>query len=104
MERLPRCVGLHFPAILTRKLGLDTSIIDLMRPSLDAGMKVNAFRDMIAELHSKEHLRLAIAHEYEGQGTIARAPKLDELFSPFDDKEKYAGYVVDSKPVLEILK
>ncbi len=97
MERLPRCIGLHFPAILTRKLGLDTSIIDLMRPSLDAGMKVNAFRDMIAELHSKEHLRQAIAHEYEGHGTIARAPKLNELFSPFDNQEKYAGYVPSAK-------
>ena len=93
MERLPRCIALHFPAFLTRKLGMDKSLIDLMRPSMDSGMKINAFQGMIAELHAKEHLRLAILHEWEGVGKIQCDQKLKELFSPFDDESRYAGYV-----------
>ena len=53
VEKLPRYYGMKFPAFLTRKLGLDKSLIDLMRPILDSGMKVNAFRNMILELHTQ---------------------------------------------------
>ena len=84
VECLPRCLGLRFPALLTHKYGLDKSIIDLMRPIMDSGMKINTFRELIMELHSKEHARLAILHEWEGFNIMSHYTTDGNMFSPFD--------------------
>ena len=102
-ERLPRCIALHFPAFLTHKLGMDKGIIDLMRPALDSGMKMNAFRNMIAELHEKEHMRVAILHEWESFGSLQpNVPKLlEKLFSTFQEQN---GSEVCTKHFIEVLE
>jgi len=43
IKNLPRQYGLHFPAMLTHKLAIDKDVLDLMRPSFDAGMKPEDF-------------------------------------------------------------
>ena len=53
IKKLPRQYGLYFPAMLTHKLAIDKDVLDLMRPSFDAGMRPRRFRSMINEMHHK---------------------------------------------------
>ena len=82
---------------------MDKGIIDLMRPALDSGMKMNAFRNMIAELHEKEHMRVAILHEWESFGSLQpNVPKLlEKLFSTFQEQN---GSEVCTKHFIEVLE
>ena len=57
--------GEEFPAYLTWKAGVDKTIIDLMRPLYDGGLRPERFSDMLVELHSKEFTQQCIRHEYD---------------------------------------
>ena len=63
LKALPNNLYLNFPAILTQRIGIDKVLVDLMRSLFDGGIKPHRFRQMINELHHKEHIRLAITHE-----------------------------------------
>ena len=61
---LPNGHGLQFPAFLTHKNGVDKTIIDLMRPLVDNGVRISAFATAIKELHCKEYFKKMIKREH----------------------------------------
>ena len=87
--------GSAFPAFLTARGGVSNTIVDMMRPLFNAGVKPETFSRMVLELQAKTHTRRHV--EYEHGLTIMRAAaEFDpravlELFSSFADKTKYAG-------------
>ena len=93
VKRLPRQLGLQFPAVFTHMLAIDKSLIDLMRPLFDGGIRPRRFRNMILELHQKEHARLALLHEYADEGKAFPTEKEKERFSSFHDKTKYDSFI-----------
>ena len=93
IKNLPRQYGLHFPAMLTHKLAIDKDVLDLMRPTFDAGMRPRRFRSMINEMHHKEYFRLAVLHSFSDQGKAFQTEHDKQLFSGFYDKEKYNSFV-----------
>lgn len=97
IKQLPRQYGQYFPAMLTHKLSIDKALLDMMRPLFDGGIRPNRFRKMILELHSKEHARRSILHEFCDEGNIISTEREKERFSSFHDKEKYDGMVPDAK-------
>ena len=64
-----------------------------MRPMFDGGVKPSRYCNMVAELHHKEHMRLALLYKYSDQGLLTPT---NEMFSTFYDKGKYNGFVPDS--------
>ena len=54
---LPNGYGLYFPSFLSHRSGLDKSVLDLMRPLFDNGLRVEAFYNLLKELHTKEYYR-----------------------------------------------
>jgi hypothetical protein len=98
LKHLPQFLMLRFPAFFTHKIGIDLRVIDLMRPLFELGVKPSSFRDMIKELHHKEHNRLAILHEAKAC-TVERffGEQTHYMFSAFDDMSGYAGYVPGAK-------
>ena len=73
ISMLPSGLGMHFPAFLTHKNGVDISLIDLMRPLFDSGLRVLSFQKMLKELHAKEHYRLMLCRECEVMDRISRS-------------------------------
>lgn len=57
--------GDQFPAFLTWRAGLDKSLIDMMRPAFDKGMRPEAFSEMVLELHTKNFFRCWLQYERE---------------------------------------
>ncbi|GFH52552.1 hypothetical protein CTEN210_09028 [Chaetoceros tenuissimus] len=94
---LPKCHMLEFPAFLTKNLAMDWSLLDLMRPCFDNGMRPLAFRDMIHELHSKEYEKLALLHDFKNDINLITETKYDIPFSNYSDKMFYNGYVPGAK-------
>ncbi|GFH55445.1 hypothetical protein CTEN210_11921 [Chaetoceros tenuissimus] len=90
---LPKCHMLEFPAFLTKKCAMDWSLLDLMRPCFDNGMRPLAFRDMIHELHSKEYEKLALLHDFKNNENLITETKYNTPFSNYGDKMFYNGYV-----------
>lgn len=90
---LPKCHMLEFPAFLTKNCAMDWSLLDLMRPCFDNGMRPLAFRDMIHELHSKDYEKLALLHDFKNDRNLITETKYDMPFSNFGDKMFYNGYV-----------
>ena len=84
----------HFPAVLTKKAGLDMTVVDLLRPLLNGGVRPAAFAKLLLELHTKEHARAAVAHEEEiAHRREANSASEAAPLSPFADKKRYAGLV-----------
>ncbi|KAL7535665.1 hypothetical protein ACHAXR_006652, partial [Thalassiosira sp. AJA248-18] len=86
--------GKEFPAFLTKRAGLDNSLIDLMRPLFDNGVRPKSLSGILLELHTKEFTRRNIRYERD----IAAKKRLDPsivypLFGHFADKELYNGHV-----------
>lgn len=61
--RLPFGYGEEFPAFLTHRGGIDTEVIDLMRPLYDKGLRPEALSATILELHTKAHTKAYIKSE-----------------------------------------
>ena len=94
--------GKQFPAILTKRSGFCNSLIDIMRPLFDKGIRPESFSDLLLELHTKEWTRRYIMYEREvarndrlSPGYAKRAP----LFSDFGDCLYYDGEVPTGKYV-----
>lgn len=96
LKALPNNLHLNFPAILTYRIGIDKLLVDLMRSLFDGGIKPNRFRQIINELHHKEHMRLAITHESKRKNidSYFRSNQNEhKLFSSFYDKKHYNSFV-----------
>ena len=96
----------HFPAILTRKAGIDKQLMDLARPLFNAGVRPDRLSKIVLELHAKEHAHAAIAHEEElaasrGGGSLAQAAA---PLSSFADKKGWAGLVPNGDYVAAVYK
>jgi hypothetical protein len=86
----------EFPAFLTRRAGVDLSIIDLMRPLFDKGVRPTALSDLLLELHAKKYTNDYIKRERLLERDIlfaAREADCPQMFSGFADKSKYDGRV-----------
>ena len=62
---LPYGRGDLFPAFLTSRAGVDKSLIDLMRPLFNAGVKPSRFAAILKELHAKRHMQCLLEYERE---------------------------------------
>jgi hypothetical protein len=90
---------------LTHKLAVDKEVIDCIRPMISNGYKPQQLRAFFLELHTKEHARQEQKRErrLDRQGganlgkTASQIESDAELFSDFDDPQKYDGYVPSSK-------
>ena len=97
ISRLSHGRSSSFPAYLTSHGAVSKTLIDLMRPMFNSGVKPETFSKMILELQTKRHVHRNL--EYEHELTIKRGaqnfPKgaTLELFSSFGDRTKYAGRV-----------
>ena len=60
LSLLPYGYGLHFPAFLSHRSGLDKGIIDLMRPLVDTGTRLHSFYQLLKELHTEKYYALMI--------------------------------------------
>ena len=56
------CVGEFFPAILSQRLGLCKSVMDLMLPLYDHSFNGTAFAKMLREMHSIKYAETANAY------------------------------------------
>lgn len=81
---LPRSLSEEFPAFLTRKSGVDKSIIDMMRPLINHGIRPDAISSLLLELHSKEYQRSFIRYEEDNSYRCRFGGSYDE-YSEFDD-------------------
>jgi len=108
LQLLPDGLGDKFPAYLTHKAGVDMSLIDLMRPLLQFGVKAKQFRDLLQELARKKHSRDWL----ERENKIARiertspdfAPQNKTMFGAFDDKSTYDGHVPSTQYLASVYK
>ena len=83
LPQMPYGIGDRFPAILTKKLGVDKDLVNLMRPLFAHGLRPAAFADLILELQSKEHLRLHLMHENEiARGRLTFREMFEDFSSP----------------------
>jgi hypothetical protein len=63
LRLLPYGLGGRFPAFLTHRAAVDKSLIDLMRPLFDKGVRPEAFSSTLLELHAKRYWQLHLLHE-----------------------------------------
>ena len=68
--------GDHFPAFLTHRGGVKKSIIDLMRPLFNCGVKPNRFANLLKELHAKKHMQHLLDYEREYKCDLRLNPLL----------------------------
>jgi hypothetical protein len=101
LRLLPYGLGGRFPAFLTHRAAVDKSLIDLMRPLFDKGVRPEAFSSTLLELHAKRYWQLHLLHEEryareKAQPSISlslNARAAPPPFSTFGDKAGYAGAV-----------
>ena len=86
-----------FPFVLTRKAGLTKTLVSLMRPLYNFGIKPAQFASVVLEMHTLRHCQANL--DYEHELTLKRG-KIDfplnaalEMFSSFSDSSKYNGCV-----------
>ena len=86
-----------FPFVLTRKAGLTKTLVSLMRPLYNFGIKPAQLASVVLELHTMRHCQANL--DYEHELTLKRG-KIDfplnaalEMFSSFADSSKYNGCV-----------
>lgn len=89
---LPGSLSEEFPAFLTRKSGIDKTVLDLMFPLINKGMRPQAISNLLLELHSKEYTRCHIRYE-EDNGHKSRLGVGFAEYSQFDDDFAYRGKV-----------
>ena len=91
-------VGAEFPAFLTKRAGLDLSVIDWMIPLFDKGVKGQALEEMLLEFHTKAFYKRGIRYEHDMSNKRKLNPSNNySLFGEFDDKSKYNGQVPKGK-------
>lgn len=97
--------GKEFPALLTKRAGIDISLLDWMRPLYDHGICPNGLSSILLEFHTKRFTRSNIKYERY----IAKMKRLDPscvhpLFGEFANKQKYNGSVPTGKYLGHIYK
>ncbi|KAL7493375.1 hypothetical protein ACHAWT_002406, partial [Skeletonema menzelii] len=101
----PDGIGKEFPAFLTKKAGVDLSLIDLMRPLINKGIRPEAFSELLLELHTKEWTRRYIKYERDvarKERLIPGSAKTASIFSDFSDKDFYDGRVPTPKYIKHV--
>jgi len=101
----PDGIGKEFPAFLTKRAGVDLSIIDLMRPLVNKSIRPEAFSELLLELHTKEWTRRYIKYERDVARKDRLAPgfaKTAPLFSDFSNKDFYDGKVPTPKYIKHV--
>ena len=85
-------VGDEFPAFLTKRAGVDLSIIDWMMPLFDKGVKAKALEEMLLEFHSKQFFKRHIRYEHDMSAKRRLNPNFNyPMFGEFGDKELFNG-------------
>ena len=83
-------VGDEFPAFLTKRAGVDLSIIDWMMPLFDKGVKAKALEEMLLEFHSKQFFKRHIWYEHDMSAKRRLNPNFNyPMFGEFGDKELF---------------
>jgi hypothetical protein len=102
--RLPFGLGEYFPAFFTHRSAVDMSVIDMMRPFFNKGVRPESFAETMLELHSKKHTDDHLRREFAIEQRSAFAVKKPEMFSAFADKTRYAGLVPTGKYLSHVYK
>lgn len=111
LTHMPYGYGDEFPAFLTHKSGLDKLIIKMMRPMMDKGYRANATSDLLLELHTDTYTQYQKRYEFD----VMKAKRnpltvhethvdVNEMFSSFEDKERYSGQVPTAGYLLSVRK
>jgi len=107
LQLLPHGYGNDFPAVLTWRAGVDKSIVDLLRPLSDKGVRHAAISDILLELHTKAYWRTYEKREHllalkmeSGLHSVGDFP----MFSTFQDPSKYAGAVPTGRYLSSVYK
>ena len=100
IDKLPSFFKNLFPCLLTHRSGVHKNLLNLLRPCAVEGYGIESFRKNIRENH---HLTYRLKEEayYEemlvaknsDQTRIYKVPDTFELFSSFNDKNGYNGYI-----------
>jgi hypothetical protein len=53
MAQMPVEVRIGFPCVLSKRAGIDKSVLEMMDPLVDAGVGSSGLFSLIRELHSK---------------------------------------------------
>ena len=97
--------GAEFPAFLTKKAGVDVSLIDLMRPLCDKGVRPKAMSQTLLELQTKEFTKRHIRYErdYKMRKRLESNLVLPS-FGEFADKHRYNGRVPTGRYLAHVYK
>jgi hypothetical protein len=106
VEMLPYGWGNHFPAFFTHRGAVDKSVIDLMRPLFNYGVRPLQLHKILLEQSTKKHHRQWIAREYDIKLKRKTDPtyKKNNYFSQFKDPTQYAGKVPSAKYLSHVYK
>jgi len=84
----------HFPAHLTKRLGIDRTLMRMVVASFASGMKSSQIASMILELQTSHHAELWVQYERESmQPKISTNKDEHEQFSRYGDPKKYNGKI-----------
>jgi 3'-5' exonuclease len=104
MASYPLDVRNTFPAVLSKRAGLDRDLSRSLRPFFDKGFRAEALSALLLELHSVNYMHELIAYEdtlRRDNGMAHFRPNRDRsMFSKFDDKFRFNGGV----PTAEYLR
>jgi len=70
IKYLRRQIGLNFPAIHSKKLSIDKTLLSMMRPLYNAGIRPATFRGLVSELHQQEYFEQAILHDFSNEECV----------------------------------
>jgi hypothetical protein len=92
-SQLPQSEGYFFPAVLTASAAIDKECLEFMRPCVHNGMSVEAFSNLVVELHAKEFAHAELRFEE------ALQTELNGAFSKFTtDNAPSLGHYNDRSP------
>jgi hypothetical protein len=107
-KRLPYGLGNLFPAFLTHKGAIDMTIIDLMRPLFNAGVRPKQFADILLELASKKYHQRYLHREQDikrkRDNGFQTEYKKGQMFSEFKDKDGYGAILPSGKYLAHVSK
>ena len=106
LTTMPDGIGDDFPAILSYRSGLDKVVHRLMRPLFDRGIRPEGFSEILLELHSLQYTDDYLKHEriLRRKKFFTRDHDAAAMFSTFNNKKLYAGYVPTGRYLLGAYK
>jgi hypothetical protein len=107
-ELLPYGFGSLFPAFFTHKGAVDMTIIDLMRPLFNVGVRPEQLAAILLELASKKYHQRYLHRELDirrvRDADIQKDYKKGQLYSEFKDKDGYGAVVPSGKYLAHVYK